>query len=399
MRTLAVLVAAWGLCANPLLAQDHAAPPTTPCLNCVCDVPCEPAESAGCFYSEVTYLQRWFKPVCASVPIVSVGNPQDAVPGAVGQPGTRLAVGGDPPHKFEFGGTPGIELKTGWVSADGNLGVEVSGFLMDIASDTQSFRAAPNGAPFSYLPYQAPDNSQQALPFTVPGVVTGRSLIISSTHLWGAEGNVVLPFTVEHGSWSVAGKFLVGGRYLDLTDRDRLFNTLQLVADPTGIASGADQFITRNQFAGPQVGTVMGVHWGCVSLDLTTKLAAGITHQVRIIEGSPLAYSSPTAGQLLPGPFTALPSNVGRETANRVTLVPEIGLKTRVDLGWCSLSLGYTLLYWNKVLCPGDQMSPLVNITQLPFHGPFAGSRDPAPLFNHTDYFAQGFDCGIEFHF
>jgi hypothetical protein len=118
---------------------------------------------------------------------------------------------------------------------------------------------------------------------------------------------------------------------------------------------------------------------------------------VKIIEGSPLLFSTPSAGQLLPGPFTALASNIGRGSADRVTLVPEVGLKASLELNsWCSLSLGYSLLYWNKVLCPGDQMSPLVNITQLPFHGPFLGSHDPTTTFTHTDYFAQGLDCGLE---
>ena len=94
----------------------------------------------------------------------------------------------------------------------------------------------------------------------------------------------------------------------------------------------------------------------------------------------------------------ALRESAPRET--RVTLVPEVGLKSRLALTpWCSASLGYTLIYWNKVLCPGDQMSGLVNITQVPFHGPFSGPLLPSPQFVHTDYFAQGLEAGLEFRF
>src|SRR5690348_7680348 len=79
---------------------------------------------------------------------------------------------------------------------------------------------------------------------------------------------------------------------------------------------------------------------------------------------------------------------------------PGIGLTARLVLAdWCSCRIGYSLLYWNKVLCPGDQMDAHVNITQLPLRGPVSGALAPMPLFVHTDYFAQGLDVGLEFTF
>jgi hypothetical protein len=359
-----------------------------------------PSDGNGCFTTELNYLLRWFKPVCLNVPIVTVGNPAAPVPGAIGQPGTAIAIGGMPPQKFDFGATSGGEITLGWVRADGLLGVEVRGLLMDTALGTERFNAAPNGTPASYLPYQAPDNSQQALPFTVPGVTTGNSLAEGHTHLWGVEANVTFPFTVPRDCCTVYGAFLMGARYLDLTDRDMIANELQLVADPSSVAVGADQFITRNQFAGPQLGALLGLEWGKLSLEYTTKLAAGLTHQSRMIEGNPLLATTNFSPLLVPGPLLAFPSNIGRETAERVTLVPEIAFKLRWALAdWCALTIGYDLIYWNKVLCPGDQMDGMVNITQLPFHGPVSGPAEPKPLFNHTDYFAQGLDLGVQFHF
>lgn len=357
---------------------------------------CPPAQEAcSRFHAEVELLLRWFKPVCASVPIVSTGNT-----GVLGQPGTVVVVGGVPPHKFEFPMTPGIQLTLGWDRGDGAVGWEVAGFLMERASNSQHFSADANGSPGSFLPYQAPDNTYQALPFTVPGVVTGGSTAVGSTDVWGIESNLDLPFTIERGTCTFYGKVLVGGRYLDLTDRVHITNTLRLVNDPSALAIGSDQFSTHNQFAGPQVGSTFGLAWNKLSVEMTTKFAAGLTHQTRNIDGSPLLFASVVNPQLLPGPLQALASNIGHERANRVTLVPELSFKSRLAVtSWCSLTLGYSLLYWNKVLCPGDQMSPLVNITQLPFQGPVSGPLDPKPQFNHTDYFAQGLDLGIEFRF
>jgi hypothetical protein len=315
----------------------------------------------------------------------------------VGQPGTPIVVGGTPPHKVEFPLTPGVQLTLGWDRGDGAIGLEVGGFLMEQAANSQHFAADPNGAPNTYLPYQAPDNTVHALPFTVPGVVTGGSAAVGSTKLWGIESEGFVPFTLEHGACTFFGKFLFGGRYLDLTDRVRITNALRLVGDPSAFASGADQFSTHNQFAGPLIGTTLGLGGSNWSVELTNKLAAGLTHQVRNIEGSPLSSASVLLPDLVPGPLLALPSNIGHESASRVTLVPEFGVKSRLALApWCSVTLGYTLIYWNKVLCPGDQMSGVINVTQVPFHGPVSGPRDPQPLFAHTDYFTQGMHLGLE---
>jgi hypothetical protein len=63
------------------------------------------------------------------------------------------------------------------------------------------------------------------------------------------------------------------------------------------------------------------------------------------------------------------------------------------------LTVGYNVLYWDKVLCPGDQMDPHVNVTQLPFRGPLVGKALPAPQFVFTDAFAQGLEVGLRFSF
>ncbi len=409
MRVLVGLVCASVICAAaqaqaPLVVDaavpgSASLPPGGPSVRPAVELPPAGVQPLG-FYAEADYLLLWFKPICLNVPVVSVGNPAAPVPGAIGQPGTQVVVGGSPPYKFDFPGTSGVEAKVGWLSGDGSFGAEVCGFYMATAAAHQAFVASPNGSPASYLPYQAPDNSQQALRFTIPGVVTGSSLAAGSTHLWGLESNVFLPATVDRCNYSLYGALLLGARYLDLTDRDRVTNELSLVGNPAAYAVGADESVTHNQFAGPQVGAVMGLAWGNWSLLYTTKLAAGVTHQVRNLQGSPLLAATAPSPLLLPGPLFALPSNFGTESANRVTLVPEVGLKARLALtSCCSLSLGYRLIYWNKVLCPGDQMDPHVNITQLPFHGPLSGPPAPSSQFVHTDFFAQGIEAGVQFRF
>jgi hypothetical protein len=402
MRYTIALLGAWAICAGSVLAQtaepqDKVTPVAIGLEPTLIDTTA-PSACPDCCYTELDFLLRWFKPVCLTPPILTIGSPTAAIPGAINQPGTQVIVG--EAHKFDFGVTPGIAATVGWQRSDRAFGFEFSGFVMEEAAAGEIFVSGRNGTPATYLPYQATDNSQQALPFTIPGVVVGSVLTIGSTKVWGVEGDLTLPFTIECAKHSCYGRVLIGCRYLDLTDRVRVSDALSLVADPSAIAIGADEFLTRNQFVGPDVGIVLGTAWNKLSLEYTTKLAAGLTHQSRIIEGSPLLSSTNSSPLLVPGPLLALPSNIGQETAWRVTLVPEIGLKLRWSpRDWCSLSLGYSLIYWNKVLCPGDQMDPHVNITQLPFHGPVTGPLAPMPLFVHTDYFAQGIDMGLRLSF
>jgi hypothetical protein len=285
------------------------------------------------------------------------------------------------------------------LTCDPPLTLEADGFLLEQATARQAFSARA-GSPALYLPYQDPSNAQQALPFTVPGVVNGGSTATGSSRLWGAEADLAANSTTARGDFPISSALLVGLRYLDLRDRVHVVNTQNLVADPSVFAVGEDTFTTRNQFYGGQLGTRLGLGLGRWSADFQLKLAAGETHQVNVVAGQPLAARSGSSPLLLPGPLLALPSNVGRQSSDRFTLVPEIAVGVRCQLtDRLRLSLGYSALYWNKVLCPGDQMDPHVNVTQLPFHGPVRGPAVPAPLFVHTDAFAQGLNAGVEVDF
>src|SRR5439155_25702227 len=87
----------------------------------------------------VEYLLWWLKPVCLKPPTLTVGSPADAVPGAVGQPGTQV-IQGD--HKFEFGGASGFNIDVGaWLTSDQVVSFEAGGFLLAKAEARQSYRS------------------------------------------------------------------------------------------------------------------------------------------------------------------------------------------------------------------------------------------------------------------
>jgi hypothetical protein len=303
-------------------------------------------------------------------------------------------------HKFEFGGADGIRSRVGaWLTDDQLLGAEVEGFVLEqvAAGDPVTTK---NGSPATFLVFQNPDNTPAALPFTVPGVVNGSSSAVGTSRLWGLESNLAAHITAERGAWRLQATGLAGCRYLQLDDRVVVTNRQSLASDPSAVAVGEANFATRNQFIGGQLGSRLGVARGPLALDVTTKLAFGETHLASEVAGGPLLAGASVQPPLVPGPLLALPSNVGRLASDRITVVPELNLRLRWQLSeHVHLTLGYNLLYWNKILCPGDQMDPHVNTTQLPFRGPTVGPAVPAQQFVFTDAFAQGLEAGLGLSF
>ncbi len=365
-----------------------ASPPSTPSAD---------GAAAARVWAEADYVVYWLKPVCLTVPTITVGSYGDPRPGVPGQPNTVLAQGN---HKFEFDGADGIRTRLGaWLTADQFLGVEVEGFVLEQVT-AGSPVVTSNGSPATFLVFTNPDNTNGALPFSIPGVVSGSSSAVGMSRLWGLETNLAMHFASERGPWTLHSTWLAGCRFLELDDRDVITNRQTLVSDPSVSAIGEANFATRNTFVGGQVGSRLGVARGAFTLDFTTKLAFGETHLVSTVAGNPLIAGSSVLPPLVPGPLLALPSNVGRSASDRITVVPEFNLRLRWQINeFLHLSLAYNLLYWNKILCPGDQMDPMVNTTELPFRGPVTGPAAPTPRFVFTDAFAHGLEAGFGISF
>jgi hypothetical protein len=353
-------------------------------------------DEPGLVWGRVEYLLWWRKPVCLKPPILTAGSPADAVPGAIGQPGTVLVLG---QSKFEFPAGSGVRPAVGvWLLGDELLGLEVSGLYLQQGSNSRSFQTV-QGNPPTFLPFQNPQNVQQALPFSIPGAVEGTSFACGTSGLSGVEASLLSRAAQMRSAVELSATFLVGYRFLELTDRVVVTQTQSLVADPSVQAVGSDTFTTRNQFHGAQVGCRLGLGYGDWSLEYRTSLAVGETLLVSQINGSPL-IGPPVAAGLVPGPLLALASNLGEKKTTRISLVPELALTAHYRVGeYLSLSLGYNVLYWNKILCPGDQMDTHANLTLLPGRGPATGPAVPASPIAFTDFFAQGLTAGVELRY
>jgi hypothetical protein len=337
-------------------------------------------------------------------PLVTTGPPASF--GIVGAPGTVVLFGND---TLDSQGQSGGRFTVGFrCDPCKPWAFETTGFFLGPRG--RDFTATSDmtpllARPFFNLNFGREDSEATAF----PGLATGGISISTTNQLWGLEENLRFPCCC--GCWYDVD-FLVGARYLDLSENLQILESLRVLQDVpnTPAVRGSqvlvfDSFATRNQFAGAQLGTDVGLHKGPCSLDLQLKVALGDVHEVVTINGAQ-AITPPTGGgtTLFRGGLLALPSNIGRFSQDRFAVVPELGINVGYQItGRLRLFVGYDLLYASNVVRPGDQIDRVLDVTQIP-NANLAGARPtglgrPAVLFRENDFWAQGFNCGLEWRY
>jgi hypothetical protein len=366
------------------------------------------AASSDClrFWARGEYLLGWVKNAPMPEAIITIGDPNVGFnggvgvvnsAGAIGQPGTQVVFGNS---SIDYGTINGMRFTLGgWLDSEGLVGLEGTGFLFE--RRVSQFAATSNGDPALYFPI---DSGFAGAPRGIPIADSLRQFVgdvfaTSTFEFWGAELNGCFSLCRQPCRETV---LLVGFRYLDLKENfhvhnstiDTLFNNLQ-VHD--------DQFDTRNQFYGGQIGLRSSYRRNDLTLNMTGKLAFGSTHEVVSINGAIGQTAFPPTSA--PGGIYTQSSNIGRYTANQFGVVPAFEIK----LGYqvtprLNAFVGYDILYWNQVVRPGNQINRNVNLTQNGVLDPNAtgilvGPNVPTPFFNRSDFWAQALSFGLELRY
>jgi hypothetical protein len=346
------------------------------------------------------YLLWWIKDAPIPVPLITTGNPADAVPGAFGQPGTAFAFG---PTKQDLGTFTGGRLTVGgWLNEAGTLGLEASGFLLETRR-VGYFAGSAGDPPLFFVPFvnsAAVPPVEAALPFGTGDASSGALSVFSSARLWGSEANLLVN-AVKSESYTLT--MLGGFRYLDLSENLQ-FNAFGVDPDNRTLST-VDQFNTRNQFWGGQLGARGEVRMGGFFVNLSGKVGLGANHESITTNGVAVQFMPAAAAPLVvvPGGLFVQTSNAGRTTANHFAVLPE----ARAEVGYdvtanVRVFAGYDFLYLSDVVRPGYQIDRNINFTQqaLPVGGGgLVGPATPVPQFNHSDFWAQGVNVGIAFRF
>src|ERR1043165_6757518 len=102
------------------------------------------------YWLRVDYLLWWMKDGPLPIPVVTTGDPNDALPGAIGQPGTQLLMGNS---SFHFRDSPGVRLVLGgWCDPVQNIGIEGNVFALARRSRAAEVSSDISGNPLLALP-------------------------------------------------------------------------------------------------------------------------------------------------------------------------------------------------------------------------------------------------------
>jgi hypothetical protein len=372
------------------------------------------------FWAEAEALFWQIQGAPQPTPLVTTGRAADAIPGALGQPGTSTVMGGSPiTLPFDAGGRFALG---GWIDHDDRIGVEAGGFFL--APGTTQQTVATNGSTVLAVPvfdisgYTSggrPGQSVFILPGSFPGgfVFKGQFEQATSAQMHGAELSVVHSL---HDDGRTKLELLAGYRWLQLSE------TLDFYTQTQGIGPASlgqvsmfhDGFYTNNSFNGAQLGVRTELEYKRFMMRAGLKGALGDMYRQLSIAGSGMT----TAGTVfypVPGgaPFGAgifaQPSNIGDYGSHALSGVVELGLRLGYRLtDAATFYIGYNALYVGSVLRPGDQVNRNINTTATPLAAasrasgsaiPTGGPAGPTVEMNSSGVWTHGVSAGLTFRF
>jgi hypothetical protein len=197
---------------------------------------------------------------------------------------------------------------------------------------------------------------------------------------------------------------IIGGfRFLQL--EDEVNNNVQFLVAPSVPGFGgsrvnlSDDFRTRNNFLGGQVGLEAALRRGSFAIDLLGKVAIGRMQQVTNVEGATNVRSPDGSMTRFEGGLYALRSNIARHERDELAFIPEAGLKVGYDVTpHLTVTAGYSWIWVSTVMRAGTQIDPVVNVSQFPIrsgNGPLMGPARPSFKFETSSFWAQGLKFGL----
>lgn len=254
-----------------------------------------------------------------------------------------------------------------------------------------------------------PDRELTLTPGTNAGDVFKLRGSIAVNNFTDLQGGDINMFKLLCGDYAYSLYGFAGFRYLDLHEKLTILENVISAApvpgfpifNPGNQITVQDSFATRNQFYGGQVGMYGEIRRNRWFVGSQLQIGLGVTQQTITVNGSQTVTTLAGTQQTFNGGLLALPSNIGTYTANRFSVVPQIGLRIGYNLtDNMRIFVGYDFLYWSNVVRPGDQVDTTLNVTQIPNFAPpglFPTSPIVRPIvpFHTTDFFAQGISAGF----
>jgi hypothetical protein len=326
-------------------------------------------------------------------PLVTAGSLTASLPGALGQPGTSVQIGGTSVSlPIQVGGRFGLGT---WIERAAGLGIEVGAFVLAPGTARQS--VSTNGMPGSpnyavplfdisgYTSGGAPGQSVYVLtgPFPNGPGFAGLMQRTISARMLGAE---LIGVQRLHEDRRVKVEALVGYRWLQLTEGlDFEVQTAGVFGSSNAgqIFNSHDGFQTRNSFNGAQLGMRAESEYEGFVLRASLKGALGDMYRRLSVNGSSITtagtiFYSVSGGAILGGGIFAQPSNIGTYGSHQLAGVAELGARIGYRVTERLIPyIGYNALYVSSIIRPGDALNPYINTTATPLAVASRGSGFP----------------------
>jgi hypothetical protein len=359
------------------------------------------------FWVSADYLLWWTKHSPMPVPVATVGSINDVIPGALGEPGTRVIFGGsDINYDSANGGRISLGVR---LDPEGKIGLEGSYFLLERQASTASVASDGTGNPILALPFFDPAiGREDSVTTSFPGEQTGSIAIATHMRLQGWNVDVAANALCRN---DMHLDVLAGFRSVYLDEDLQVVNSFSPLLDdgfitflnapvaPGSTVTTHDSFSTQNHFYGPEIGGRLEWKRGMFTVSVLGKVAVGVNQQLVQINGSSTLATPGVAPQTVPAGVLAVSSNTGRFFRDEVSVLPEVGVRLSVQItDNLSAHVGYTLLWWDNVVRPGDTVDHSVEpalVPTIPIFGTATPGAHPAFQFRNTDFWAQGADVGL----
>lgn len=346
-------------------------------------------------------------------PLITIsqpGTPQGQA-GVLGAPGTAVVFGQSAVNGDE---RPGARFELGyWLDCDQTIGVQLDFFMLgDQVARGQS--SSPDASSIIGRPFlDAASRNQNAELVSFPGLVAGSvQATASSTGMVGAGVQFRENLCCNYGCGCCGRGYrldIIGGyRFLRLADHLEVTESLTAI-DPNnrfGVAPGtnivvADDFRTRNEFNGFDIGLAGEIRRNRLVLEFLAKLGMGWNNTDVDINGGTTINVPGTPSVTNVGGLLALPSNIGHFPSDHLAFITELGLKLGYQLTpHVRAFAGYNFLFWTDVARAGDQVDLSVNPTRLPASPTgVTGAARPAFHFRPVDVYLEDINLGLEVRF
>jgi hypothetical protein len=378
--------------------------PAPHCPASCCPASCcleYPQDKGKRFWVQAEALAWWIKD--SKLPPLVTTSPQTSL-GVLGASDTRVLFGGNTDNEGRWGGrfTAGL-----WLDDCQRWGAATSFFFLGQRS--VNFTNGSAGAPLLARPFfnvvTGTEDAEQVANLLVPSLpnllpLQGRISASLSSRMWGLEGNGLHSLVV---GCNYHVDLLGGFRYVKLDEGLNIDE--ELFVPPSSPTSAGEHFLlvdnfgTRNNFYGGQLGARGEFRRGRWSLDVLTKVALGVSDESVVVKGNTQISAPGQSAQDFRGGLLALPTNIGTYHHDPFAVVPEVGFNVGYQItSHLRAKVGYSFLYLSSVARPGNEINRALNPTQLPPHT-LVGVAQPAFLFKDTDFWTQGINAGLEYDY